>query len=205
MDKWESRRTLGLSNEKFVIAFGAASLDDPRKGLDLLWAALPAFKEREGKRNFELLVFGGGDWNPPGSSIPIHNVGIIEDDRKLALLYSSADVFCAPSREENLANTALESLACGTPVLAFKIGGFPDIIDHRRTGYLASPFDVGSLRDGLEFLYSNYLAGEDFRSSCRVRAERLYDGRKNANRYLELYNELISNKSDQIAATPFER
>ena len=201
IDKLEARKTLGLSNNKFVIAFGAARVTDSRKGLDLLWETLQDFRERVGAGNCELLVFGAGSWNAPISSIPIHNVGMIDDDRKLALLYSSADVFCAPSREENLANTALESLACGTPVLAFKIGGFPDIIDHRRTGYLADPFDVRSLTDGLEFLYSNHLAGDDCRASCRERAEQLYDGSTNANRYIELYNKLISSKSDPVAVS----
>ncbi len=199
MDKLEARQTLGLSNDKFVIAFGAARLTDSRKGLDLLWDALQTFSELVGKGNCELLVFGAGGWNPPGSSIPIRNVGMIADDRKLALLYSAADVFCAPSREENLANTALESLGCGTPVLAFKIGGFPDIIDHRRTGYLANPFEATSLADGLEFLYASHLAGEEFRVSCRGRAERLYDGRNNAKRYIDLYNTLITSNADRTA------
>jgi glycosyltransferase involved in cell wall biosynthesis len=199
-DKLKARRDIGISNDKFVIAFGAARLEDSRKGLDLLWGALQDFSERGSKRNCELLVFGAGGWNPPGSAIPIRNAGMIDDDRKLAHLYSAADVFCAPSREENLANTALESLGCGIPVLAFKIGGFPDIIDHRQTGFLANPFDVRSLSDGLEFLYSSHLAGEDFRASCRARAERLYDGKVNANRYLELYNNLISSDANQTAA-----
>ena len=200
MDKQEARKTLGLSSGKFVIAFGAARLTDSRKGLDLLWEALQAFNERGGKGTCELLVFGSGGWNPPASSINIRNIGMIDDDRKLAALYSAADVFCAPSREENLANTALESLGCGTPVLAFRIGGFPDIIDHRRTGYLAEPFDVASLADGLDYLQSRHLAGEDFRGACRDRAERLFDGRINANRYIELYRTLISTSADRIAA-----
>lgn len=190
MDRRDARKTFGVSNDKFVIAFGAALLTDSRKGLDLLWEALQKFNERIGVGNCELLVFGSGEWNPSESSIPIRNAGMIDDDRRLALLYSAADVFCAPSREENLANTALESLACGTPVMAFGIGGFPDIIDHRRTGYLASPFEASSLVDGLEFLYSNRLTGEDCRASCRDRAERLYDGRTNASRYIELYKAL---------------
>ncbi len=201
IDRLEARETLGLSSDKFVIAFGAAYLTDSRKGLDLLWAALEKFNDRVRKKNCELLVFGSGSWNPSGSSIPIRNVGMIDDDRKLALLYSAADVFCAPSREENLANTALESLGCGTPVLAFKIGGFPDIIDHRRTGYLAEPFDVASLADGLEFLYTSHVEGKDFRVACRDRAERLYDGRINARRYIELYKLLISSRVDQTAAS----
>lgn len=201
MDQREARKSLSLSNDKFVIAFGAASLTAPRKGLDLFLEALRHFNERVNKGNCELLVFGAGDWNPAGSSIPIRNVGKIDDDRKLALLYSAADVLCAPSREENLANMALESLACGTPVLAFRIGGFPDIIDHRRTGYLAEPFEVTSLADGLGFLYSSQVTGENFRASCRERAEHLYDGRINANCYVELYNTLISSKTDGTAAS----
>lgn len=204
MDKLKARKMLGLPSDKFVVAFGAASLTDSRKGLDLLWEALQDFNERVGQGNCELLVFGARGWNPLGSSIPICNVGMIRDDRKLALLYSAADVFCAPSREENLANTALESLACGTPVLAFRIGGFPDIIDHRHTGYLAAPFDVKSLADGLEFLYSSHVVGEDFRTACRDRAERLYDGRINANHYIELYDTLISSWADRTV-TPLAR
>jgi glycosyltransferase involved in cell wall biosynthesis len=85
--------------------------------------------------------------------------------------------------------------------MAFRIGGFPDIIDHCRTGYLANPFEVTSLADGLEFLYSNRLAGHDYRAACRDRAERFYDGRVNANRYLELYKALVtSNPSETIAS-----
>lgn len=190
MDKLQARKTFGMSSDRFVIAFGAARLTDSRKGLDLLWDGLQRFNQGVGNGNCELLVFGGGAWTPSGSSIPFRNVGTIDDDQKLALLYSAADVFCAPSREENLANTALESLGCGTPVIAFKIGGFPDIIDHGQTGYLANPFAATSLADGLEFLYAKHLAGVDFRASCRRRAEHLYDGRINANRYVELYKTL---------------
>ena len=198
-DRIKARQTFDVSNDKFVIAFGAARLTDARKGLDLLWAAIRRFNATIATGNCELLVFGGGDWNPSDSPIPIRNVGMIEDDQKLALLYSAANVFCAPSREENLANTALESLGCGTPVMAFRIGGFPDIIDHRRTGYLAEPFEVDGLVDGLEFLYSRYLAGEDFIANCRDRAERLYDGRINANQYIELYKALSNLNAGQTS------
>ena len=81
--------------------------------------------------------------------------------------------------------------------MAFRIGGFPDIIDHRRTGYLADPFEVTSLADGLYFLYSSRAAGEDCRAACRDRAERLYDGHSNANRYIELYKTLSASSASQ--------
>lgn len=200
LGKTESRKALGVSADRFVIAFGAARITDPRKGLDLLWPALQEFSRRVGDRKCELLVFGAGGWTPPHTSFPIRNVGMIDNDQRLAQLYSAADVFCAPSREENLANTALESLGCGTPVLAFKIGGFPDIVDHCRTGYLANPFEPESLVDGLEFLSSSRLSPEDLREACRSRAERLFDGKTNARRYLELYNSLKTQMSDASKA-----
>ena len=190
VDKAAARGILGVPVDKFLIAFGAASLHDSRKGLAMLWKALRSFEAQLGKDCWELVVFGSGSWNSPDSSIPVRNLGAIRDDDKLALIYSAADVFCAPSREENLANTALESLACGTPVLAFGIGGFPDIIDHRRCGYLASPFEIQSLTDGLQYIYSRQMAGEKFREASRKRAEDLYDERVAAGRYLELYRSL---------------
>ncbi len=192
VDKDVARRTLGLPVDRFLIAFGAASLSDSRKGLALLWEALRGFESQVAKDRWELVVFGSGAWNSPDSSVPVRNLGDISDDEKLALVYSAADVFCAPSREENLANTALESLACGTPVLAFRIGGFPDIIDHRRCGYLASPFEIGSLADGLQYMYSRSETGEGFREASRKRAEELYDERIAASRYLELYRSLVT-------------
>lgn len=189
-EKQLARSALGLPTDKFLIAFGAVSISDSRKGLAMLWDALQIFIARVGREHCELVVFGSGGWNVPESSIPVRNLGVIREDERLALLYSAADIFCAPSREENLANTAIESLACGTPVLAFRIGGFPDIIDHLGCGYLARPFEIESLVDGLQYLYSRQVAGEGFREASRKRAEELYDGRLTARRYLELYRSL---------------
>ncbi len=93
--------------------------------------------------------------------------GAISDDRKLALIYSAADVFCAPSVEENLATTAIEALACGTPVLAFNIGGFSDIVEHTQCGYLATPVDPASLAMGLNYFFRKRLMHEDARPRCR--------------------------------------
>ena len=200
LEKREARKEFGISDDKFVVAFGAARLTDERKGLDLLWEALQIFQKRSSPRNLELLVFGGGDWTPSGASIPIHNAGMINDELRLARLYSAADVFCAPSREENLANTCLESLACGTPVLSFAIGGFPDIIDHRVTGYLADAFKPDSLSDGIDFIHSVHLSGKSLTSACRARAEKLFDGKTNARHYVDLYEALAGHKPGMASA-----
>ena len=59
--------------------------------------------------------------------------------------YSCADLFVIPSLEDNLPNTIMESMACGTPCVGFEIGGIPEMIDHRVNGYVANYKDAGDL------------------------------------------------------------
>ena len=66
-------------------------------------------------------------------------------------LYSAADVFLTPSLEANLPNTVLESLACGTPVVAFHIGGMPDMLDYQRNGFLVKNLSAQGFSDGIEW------------------------------------------------------
>ena len=65
---------------------------------------------------------------------PVHYLGKIDDENKLALLYSSADVMIVPSTEEVFGQTASESLACGTPVICFDTTGLKDLVDHQVNG-----------------------------------------------------------------------
>ena len=84
-------------------------------------------------------------------SIPAHSLGYINDDKMMALLYNAADVCIVPSLSENLSNTIMESLSCGTPVVAFNIGGNGDMIDHKQNGYLAQAKDSTDIAQGIEW------------------------------------------------------
>ena len=190
-ERKSARVALDLPTDKFIVSFGAASLGDSRKGLQLLHQALEIFAARVGREHCELVVFGSGAWEGPPLSIPMRSFGTITDDHRLALIYAASDVFCAPSREENLATTAIEALACGTPVVSFRIGGFVDIVDHLRSGFLANPFEVEDLADGLNYVYSSGSGGQDLRAAARARAERLFDGKTIAARHVELYGSLV--------------
>jgi glycosyltransferase involved in cell wall biosynthesis len=79
----------------------------------------------------------------------------LPDDTALSLVYSAADVFVAPSLQKNHANTMMESLSCGTPVVAFNIGGMSDMIEHQRNGYLAQSCDPDALARGIEWVLSD--------------------------------------------------
>jgi glycosyltransferase involved in cell wall biosynthesis len=62
------------------------------------------------------------------------------------------DVMIVPSKQENLSNTIMEALACGTPVVGFNIGGNSDMIEHQNNGYLAKPFDPQDMAKGIDWV-----------------------------------------------------
>ncbi|MFA4871676.1 MAG: glycosyltransferase [Patescibacteria group bacterium] len=128
-----------------------------------------------------------------GLNCPIYYLGKFNDDIALSIVYSAADVLVAPSIQDNLPNTVLESLACGTPVVAFNIGGLPDLIEHQKSGYLARPFEVEDLASGIKWVldldYENY---QNLCSRAREKCEQEFTIEIQAKKYLELYKKIIT-------------
>lgn len=145
--KEEARKQLGIKSDKKIVLFGASSSNsDTRKGFDLLLKAI----QKLDAEKYLLLVFGNSDLVDLPEHYTIAGLGHINEEDKLAAVYSAADVFVAPSREENLANTVVEAQSCGLPVVAFNIGGMPDMIQSGVNGYLANAFDTDELAKGIE-------------------------------------------------------
>ena len=145
-----ARVALRLPLDKKLILTGAdGGLINPYKGGDLLRISLARVVTRQ-SGDVELIIYGQGE---PATGetwpCPVHWLGVVRDDRVLALAYSAADVMVVPSRQDNLPNTAVEAQACGTPVVAFDIGGLPDIVIHRESGWLAKPFDTEDMAKGV--------------------------------------------------------
>ena len=92
-----------------------------------------------------------------------------------------------PSRQDNLPNTGLEAHACGTPVVAFKTGGLPDIVDDRVTGALAEPFEPASLAACIRWVLEDEQRLQQLGSAARARAERLWAPRRIAGLYEKVY------------------
>jgi glycosyltransferase involved in cell wall biosynthesis len=149
IDKADARKVLGLEADKKYLLFGAMNaLADANKGFTYLKEAL----ERIKGDNTELLVYGTNeDMQRFDLSIPARSLGYINNDKMMALLYNAADVTIVPSLSENLSNTIMESLSCGTPVVAFNIGGNSDMIEHKKNGYLAKEKDNWDLAKGIEW------------------------------------------------------
>lgn len=142
-----------ISADKKVILYGAVNAtSDQNKGYQHL---LNALKLLDGG-NYVLVIYGNSE-GAKGIEKYISTIlaGYIQDEQTLIELYNLADVFVAPSLQENYPNSVLEASACGTPVTAFQIGGMPDIVLHNRSGYLAPLGDAGRLAEGIKLCAQN--------------------------------------------------
>jgi len=185
------RGILNLPSNKRFILFGAVdSISDTRKGFHLLQPALLRLAADGWADQVELLIFGASKpKRPPDFGLPTHYLGRITDDIVLNMLYAAADVFVAPSMQDNLPNTLVESLASGTPCVAFDTGGMRDLIEPGRTGFLARPFDTDDLALGIDQVLRSDAA--TMRHACRTKALRSLGDLMAAENYLAYYQEIL--------------
>ena len=183
----ETERT--SDDKKLKILFGAVnSLTDWRKGGQELRAAIKIFSDNcSSLQKYELNVFGANDealtsW----SGIDVKYLGSPSLEAELSAIYRSADIFVAPSKEENLANTVIEALACGTPVVAFAVGGMVDLIDHMKNGYLAKPFDINDLANGIQTVCEKIEESDDLAVAARTKALVSFDQEKQIKKFIDV-------------------
>jgi D-inositol-3-phosphate glycosyltransferase len=159
MDRMTARRELGLSDEKVLLFVGRI---DPLKGIDRLLKALPLLKNHESLR---LIIIGGDDNSRSevnklqslvselGIQKAITFQGLVRQEQ-LPRFYSAADACVVPSYYESFGLVALESLACGTPVVATDVGEIRDIIRPGQTGYVVARNTPVELADKIDLLLS---------------------------------------------------
>jgi glycosyltransferase involved in cell wall biosynthesis len=178
---------LNLNSNKQYILFGAMNAtSDKRKGFQFLLPAIQELSKKIDKSKTELLVFGSSEpESPPKFNIKTNYLGRIYDDAILSLIYSISSVCVVPSLQDNLPNTVLESLSCGTPCIAFNIGGIPDMIDHHKNGYLVKLYDTKDLADGIKYCLDN---SEKLGETGRKKVEKKYDLKTLAKNYIKLYS-----------------
>jgi len=187
LPKIVARETLQLPHDQCIFLFVSESLENHRKGLDLLMNGLESLNER--KDIFLCTIGDSSEDHLEGISIPIRSLGMTRNDELLATAYSAADAFVLTSREDNLPNVILESLACGTPVLTTPVGGAREIVEPGVTGLLAnavSPIEVQKLLARFLESRSAFQPNE-----IRNRAVRLFSPRDHAHRLSVLYSDLL--------------
>lgn len=193
IDRPLARKVLQLPLDKRLVLFGASNANDKRKGFNLLQFALQSLGATEWKDQLELVIFGASEASS-SDSLPfkVHYLDTVHDDVSLALIYSAADAFIAPSLEDNLPNTILEASACGTPCIAFNIGGMPDMIDHRQSGYLAQPYEVQDLANGIVWILEDSERYQKLSQQARQKVEQEFSLEIQARHYLSLFADLVN-------------
>lgn len=188
-----ARRQLQLPENGYVVLFsGLVSARDERKGYQLLAPALDRLSKKLGDDSICLVVLGmSPPANPAAVPYAVRYLGVLSDDAQLARVYAAADVFVAPSLQDNLPNTVMEALSCGTPCVAFDVGGMPDLIEHRQTGYLARAYEVDDLAAGLEWVCSDRDRQRALSARAREKVLTAYSPKIIAERHLALYEDVL--------------
>ncbi|RAJ16977.1 glycosyltransferase [Olleya aquimaris] len=184
-DKAFSRDLFDIPLKKRVVLFVADSVENNRKGFVYLKRAL----EQINDDNMILCSIGRGKPNLD-TSIQIKHLGAITDEKTISIIYSLADVFVIPSLMDNLPNTVLESLLCGTPVIGFPIGGIPDMIIDGDNGMLTQTVSVISLADKIQEFFSKGVTLT--REQIRTQAITKYNQNIQAEAYIKLYKKVLN-------------
>jgi glycosyltransferase involved in cell wall biosynthesis len=176
-DKGLARDLLGLPSDVPLVMFGAiGGSADPRKGWDLLKAALPRVVSEIAE--VEIVVIGqNGTAGLDDLGVRVHSLGYLHDDLSLVMAYNAADLVVVPSRQDNLPQGATEPQACGTPVVAFRTGGLTDIVEHGTTGFLAEPFEVEDLAFGILITLEKFQQSNHQTDLIRLRSDSLWSQR----------------------------
>ena len=182
--KLDSLSFFGMDHKNNNILIGAMSLKIERKGFKKFLGSTKHITS-----NFNLITFGESSVENSKISHTVLNVGIISKVNEMVMLYNASCVTVVPSLEENLSNVIMESLACGTPVVAFDIGGNSDMITHKVNGYLAIPFDEIDLARGVDWVLNNKEITLSENAIEKVQND--FDYPVVAKKYLEFYKKII--------------
>ncbi len=150
LDKKQIRQKLGLKHDEIYIGFVAFRLEDTNKGFKYLAEALNNLTKKSFKKKINILVIGRP--NPSISEIiklPTTFTGYISNPSIMRDYYNAMDVVIFPSLQETFGNVPLEAMACGTPVVAFPAGAVPEMIIHKKNGYIAKYKDAADLANGI--------------------------------------------------------
>lgn len=186
-ERTAAREAVGIPQQAKVLLFVSQEISMVRKGFAVLASALEGLQGD----NIFLCSLGAGR-APAVSGFPQVHIPSVTHDGLLSQIYSAADVFVLPSLADNLPNTMLESIACGTPVVAFAAGGIPDTVRPGITGLLAKTADPAGLRVAIRELLADDAKRAEMSANCRKVALAEYSLELQATRYVQLYEAMTA-------------
>ncbi len=190
-DRRTAREVLGIPLNARVALFAAFNMNEFRKASHLMMEALNAMPPAT-----DVFLLSVGRGGTSGTDrLPHLHLDSVANDRILSFIYSAADVFVCPSLADNLPNTIMEAIACGTPVVAFAAGGIPELVRPGTTGLLAETGNANELRDAVLQMLENQAKRSEISANCRRIAVEEYGVALQARRHQQLYGDMLTGKS----------
>ncbi|MFM8372572.1 MAG: glycosyltransferase family 4 protein [Bacteroidota bacterium] len=184
-EKLAFRERFGLAPDTRLILFAAMNIKNPFKEFTYFREALNELKDLE---NTAVVVVGKSDpADFKGVTLPLVQPGLIQNASEMAAVYAACDVFVIPSLEENLPNTIMESLACGTPVVGFRVGGIPEMTEHGVTGLVSPAKDSHQMARDIRQMLENPEKRAVMGQNARNKVLTEYAEPVIARRYMEVY------------------
>jgi glycosyltransferase involved in cell wall biosynthesis len=187
------REKFGIPEKNICILIGCFSWEEERKGFKFLHDALRQFsqalKDYTLETKITLISMGDGDLDIDG--IEHKNMGFLTNETEISEIISCCDMFLNMSREDNLPNTIVESLACGVPVISTSVGGIPEMYDPNKSGRLVNRDDSKSMCEELLLLVTNPELLKQLSDNARKEAEKNYSPKTQASKYFDLFTKVI--------------
>lgn len=193
MDKSLCRKRFNLPADKKIILFGACKITDKRKGIDYLLETCNLLMSDGifSKDELGIAIFGGSSADLESRlPYPVYNAGYLYQNEEMAALYNAVDLFLIPSLEDNLPNTIMEAMTCGTPCVGFNTGGIPEMIDHLNNGYVAEYQNPTDLANGIHWVLKEADYNE-LSLNARQKAVDFWREKIVAEQYAKLYESLM--------------
>ena len=195
-----AREQLNLPQDKRLILFVSQRVTNEYKGITYLMEACKQIAKNSinKSQNIGMLLLGGhAEELKDAFPFPVYSLGYVNNEKDIVNVYNAADVFVMPSLSENLPNTIMEAMACGVPCVGFKVGGIPEMIDHKKNGYVAKYKSSEDLAEGLSWVLdeADYAA---LSAAAIQKVQRNYSQSAVAQRYIEVYNEAMALKNYKL-------
>ncbi|SDF04902.1 Glycosyltransferase involved in cell wall bisynthesis [Dyadobacter soli] len=186
-DRIGARNALGLPADKRLLLFAGANTQDPRKGFTYFREAM----QDPDLAGTEVMILGKGKpENFKDMPVKVHFLGKISDSAQMVQAYNAADMLIVPSLEDNLPNTIMEAMACGTPAVGFDTGGIPEMIGHLESGFISKSKSPSSLSEGIQWVLSHNSNGA-ISEQARAKVLQHYSEEVIARQYSQLYDSLL--------------
>lgn len=169
----------GGNLNKFIVLFVSFGWS-VYKGLDIIVELSKQLTDR-----YQIVVVGSDDKTDALLTDNVISIHRTQDQEQLAKIYSAADVFANPTREEMFGMVNIEALACGTPVVTFRTGGSPECID-AKSGIVVEKNDIEGMKNAITQICEKQL----FRKIDCVNRARVFEGVKKYEEYIELYEKI---------------